>query len=593
MGPTDFVSDLHASDRTIVFVDVVESVRLTEHDERNAVRSIRQLLCRCMEEVVPTHHGRVIERVGDGLLLDFPDPAAAAGCSFLLHQAAVEQNVGIPASEQLFLRIGIHRADVLTDAASLYGHGVNLASRLTALAPAGETYVSAQAAGQLAGGLDGDLTDLGERFVKHVAAPLRVYRLGPPQRGSDVGQPRLVDLRPTVAVLPFHSYDSATHALGVGDIIADQVIGSLSRSNEINVISRLSTSGFRRREIGVVEIGAKLRATYVVSGRYWNSSSGIVTNVELAEALTGKVMWSTTLAGEESSLTTPDSNFVIELVSGITKSIFASEVRLVRSVALPNLESHTLLLAAISLLYRLSRDDFERSRAALEILHERAPRHPDPLAWLARWHLFRVVQSWSDDRERDGQMALAYANRALDLDPESSLSLTMAGNVHTNFLKDLDGAERLYKQALQINPNESLAWLQRGNALSFRGEGDAALASIEKAVSLSPLDPSRHFYQSILASAALTAGDWARAVEAAHVSLRLNRDHVSTHRVLAIAQVMLGRVDEASQTVRRILQLEPQLTVASFVARSPGARSGLAKTFGKALQAAGLPLGDF
>ena len=77
------------------------------------------------------------------------------------------------------------------------------------------------------------------------------------------------------------------------------------------------------------------------------------------------------------------------------------------------------------------------------------------------------------------------------------------------------------------------------------------------------------------------------------MSLRLNRDHVSTHRVLAIAQVMLGRVDEASQTVRRILQLEPQLTVASFVARSPGARSGLAKTFGKALQAAGLPLGDF
>ena len=271
---------------------------------------------------------------------------------------------------------------------------------------------------------------------------------------------------------------------------------------------------------------------------------------------------------------------------------FAAEVGSVRSLALPTLQSHTLLIAAISLLYRLSPTDFDRARAALEALQERAPRHAAPLAWQARWHLFRVVQGWSDDRRRDGEMALSFAKRALDRDPSSSLALTMLGNVHTSFLKDLDGAAALYDQALSINPSESLAWLQKGNCLSFGGNGASALEHTQKAVELSPLDPSRHFYLSIMSSAALSAGEYERAIVAAKASMRLNGEHVSTHRVLAIAQAMTGRLDEARTHVARLLKIEPQLTVAGFVARSPGAASGLAQTFGQALHAAGLPLGE-
>ncbi|HEY2926878.1 adenylate/guanylate cyclase domain-containing protein [Piscinibacter sp.] len=585
---------LRRAARTVVVVDVVESVRLIEQNEEDTVRRWQAFVGEVVTKLLPQHGGRLVKSLGDGLMVEFEAVPPAIQCAFAMQQSVLQLNQGRLESERLCLRIGAHAADVIIDELDIYGSGVNLAARLTTLAGPGEIVVSAEVRDQLVPGLDADVEDLGECFLKHFAQPIRAYRVGPtgdrpvvPPGGSSAG-----DLRPTIAVIPFSSYAGAPEAVGLGDILADQVIAALSKSNAINVISRLSTTAFRDRIQSIEMIGQSLSANFIVSGRYWKSGSTVHALVELADARNSRVIWTQTLADTETAVLQTDSELVAALVDGISQAIFSVEVASVSSIPLPNLQSHTLLLAAISLLYRLSVRDFERARAALETLNERAPRHPSPLAWLARWHLFRVVQGWSDNRERDGTAALSYAKRALDLDPDSSLALTMLGNVHTNYLRDLEGAESLYDKALSINPNESLAWLQKGNCLSFRGDGPAALAHTEKAADLSPLDPSRHFYLSIMASAALSAGAYERAIAAAKSSLRLNSDHVSSHRVLAIAQVLTGRVDEARLTVRQILALEPHLTVAGFIARSPGASSGLAETFGSALLAAGLPLGE-
>lgn len=594
VSEADFLSDLHYSAKTIVFVDVVESVRLVEHDESGATGRIRHLLVEVAGELIAAHAGRMVDERGDGLFVEFPSPAQAVAWALQLHDRARDKNNGLAPEVQVHLRIGIHHAEVLTDDKLLFGHGVNLAARLTTLADSDGICASASVASQLTSGLDVDIEDLGRCYVKHVAEPIRAYRLTP--AGDARVPPRLPsrseDLRPAVAVVPFRSYASPEPAIGFGDIIADQIIAALSKSHSINVISRLSTLAFRDRAAPIESIGERLSANFVVSGRYWQSGSQIHALVELADAKSGRVVWTHRATDSETAVLQSDSELIAVLATGISQAIFSNEVAIVRSAALPNLESHSLLLAAISLLYRLSRRDFERAHAALEMLNERAPRHSTPLAWLARWHLFRIVQGWSDDRERDGIAALSCANRALDLDPDSSLALTMLGNAHTNFLRDLQGADALYDRALAINPNESLAWLQKGNCLSFKGEGAAALVHTEKAAQLSPLDPSRHFYLSIMASAALTAGAYERAVQAAKSSLRLNAEHVSSYRVLAIAQVLSGELDTARSTVKQILELEPQLTVAKFIARSPGASSGLAEKFGQALLAAGLPWGD-
>jgi class 3 adenylate cyclase len=283
--PGELPFDLSYSDKTIAFVDVVESVRLIECDELRAVQRIRNLLASAETLVDTTFHGRVVERRGDGLLLEFTEPRAACECAIALHARALELNRGVEARDCVNLRIGVHRADVLSGATTVLGHGVNLASRIAALANVGETVVSAEVAGGLVNGVDGQLQDLGRCYVKHIDKPVRVYRfMSATEPTPAVSMVRPIDLKPRLAVMPFVPYRGAAGAVGIGDIVTDQLIGALSRSNTIGVISRLSTNALRGRRLSVDQIGTQLTSQFVVSGKYWTTGDALNVHVEVARA---------------------------------------------------------------------------------------------------------------------------------------------------------------------------------------------------------------------------------------------------------------------------------------------------------------------
>ena len=536
--------------------------------------------------LVEQHGGQCLPDVPGLLCADFASAQAAAACSHLLHPLAQRLAPGGPA--------GLGQAPapqlkaVLAEAeGDAPGQPLLLRARL------GQTLATAGVTQRLVHKLDGDLRDIGTQDGLIGKAPQRYFHLTPSV--ASMPDKRLTvpvnKLKPTLAIIPFAPYSQPAEPISLGDILADQVIGALSRSPALHVISRLSTQPFRDRDCPVHEIARSLAADFVISGRYWVAAGRMHLQVELADAASSQVLWTQALDDSALAVLQPDSALVQQVVSGVVLAVYAHEMAQLRGAALPDLASHTLLLAAINLLYRLSPRDFALARSALETLHQRAPRHAAPLAWLARWHLFRVVQGWSDNRDEDGRQALDHANHALDLDPDSSLALTMLGNVNTSYLKDLDRAEWLYDQALACNPNESLAWLQKGNARSFRGDGTSALRCARRAVSLSPLDPASHFYLTILASAALTAHDYPQAIEAASAAAAQNQSHLSTHRILAIALAMCGRLDEAKASVRRVLMLQPGLTVGDYLAHSPASGLPMAAEFAHALHAAGLPMG--
>jgi adenylate cyclase len=260
-----------------------------------------------------------------------------------------------------------------------------------------------------------------------------------------------------------------------------------------------------------------------------------------------------------------------------------------RSQSLPTLKSYTLLLGAIALMHRLSLHDFEQARHLLQILIDRATRQPIPLAWLANWHVLRVQQGWSGDQHQDSCMALECTRRALDSDPNCSLALAIDGFVHTNLLKRLDIAQERYDLALAANPNNSLAWLLKGTLHAFMDEGDKAVEYTEMALKLSPLDPQRYFYDSLAASAHLTAGHYDSALELAQRSLRANRSHTSTLRVMTVAQWQLGHRDEARKTTQELLKLEPELTIAGYLRRAPSAAFDIGREIADVLGKAGVP----
>src|SRR3546814_2626097 len=152
---------------------------------------------------------------------------------------------------------------------------------------------------------------------------------------------------------------------------------------------------------------------------------------------------------------------------------------------------------------------------------------------MAKWHVLRVQQGWSDDLARDAYLAQQCTRTALDADPANALALVMDGFVHTNLLKDLDVAEQRYDSALEHLPNDPLGRLLRGTLYAFRGQGAAAVRDTEHARLLTPLDPPRFFFDSLAASACIAAEDYARAPDLAQQSLPATRPPPSPLRVQA------------------------------------------------------------
>jgi TolB-like protein len=487
------------------------------------------------------------------------------------------------------VRIGVHVSPLIADERDVYGHGVNLAARLTTLAGPGEIVVSADVRDQLTPLLDADIEDLGECYLKHVQQPVRAFRVGAPGEHPVIEPGNLSgDLHATVAVIPFSARAVQTEHEVLGQILADDVISALSQAPEVNVVSRLSTTAFRGREAEIEAIGSYLNADYVVSGSFHVERERITLHAQLTETRSKEVTWSKSFKGSVKGVIAGNDELAGRLVAETCAAMMMRELHRSQDQSLQTLESHTLLLSSITLMHRISPLASQRAQQMLQALIERTPRLAAPYAWLAKWHVLRVTQGWSDDVKADGKLALDNTKRALDRDATLSLAMTVQGQVNTYILKRLDIAEERYEAALRENPNDSLAWLLKGTLHAFRDEGNEAVRHTNHALKLSPLDPLRYYFDSLAATAALSAGQYQRALKLARQSLRLNRTHASTLRALITASWQLGLLDEARSSVCELLKIEPGFTVSSFLERSPTAPYKLGRTVALALEGAGV-----
>lgn len=577
--------------RTVVVVDLVESVRLIEQDEEGTVRRWQSFVGEVVNILLPRHSGRLVKSLGDGLMMEFETVFAGLACARQMLYAIDAANADLNPEQHLRLRVGAHLADVIVDGYDIYGSGVNLAARLATLARPGDIVISADVRDALVPGLDGDFEDLGDCYLKHISGATRAYR-SLSQTNVDVDdldRPRfhIDDLRPSLAVVPFSTnYDSE---MALGDLAADEVIAALSRTPEVNVVSRLSTMGLRGRRHSLAAMYKHLGARYVVSGVCRAHGDRLRLTVELADAHTGHVVWADVLRADVRELLSGASELPIQAANAVLGALLSHEVRRARTFPISTLEGHTLLFGAITLLHRNSIRDSDRSKELLEAIIERHPTHPGARAWLAKWHVMRAHQGWSSDPVRTASMARDGTNRALDLDPDNSLALTVDGLVRVQFEKDFQLGESRYGKAIAVNPNESLAWLLKGALHAFRGEGGLAVEHTRRALRLSPIDPMKYYYDSLAATAAASAGEYESAISLARRSLQGNCSHTSTLRTLAISQAMLGRIDDARASVERLLAFEPGFTVSQFKARSPGASFAIGQRFADALAAAGVP----
>jgi len=332
-----------------------------------------------------------------------------------------------------------------------------------------------------------------------------------------------------------------------------------------------------------------LGVQYVLSGSVQTAYPRALLMAELADARDGRIVWSQRFQGDLADIFAMQSELARKVVHSVAPFVRSLELQRARITSFEQLDAYAITLRGVELMHRLASEDFLAARAAFETAITRDPVSPRPHAWLAEWHVLRVLIGTSENPPDDMRAAIASAGRALACDAEDALALAMDAFVAAWSRHDLDTAELRLSQALTANPNEPLAWLYRGITHAWRGRGNEAIECTDRALSLSPLDPMIYYYNSLAATANLIGERYERAIELAERSLRENRLHTPTLRTLAAAQFLSGRVPQARETVRQLRELQPGLTVGTFRARYPGRDSPQAARFASALQAAGLP----
>ncbi|HET9206052.1 MAG TPA: adenylate/guanylate cyclase domain-containing protein, partial [Burkholderiaceae bacterium] len=385
-------------------MDVVESVRLLLTHEDDVIGRWRRFVADIRDAVLPKHGGRLVKSLGDGMLLEFESVIGAVSAAMELHSRVRAYNVDRPPSSELHLRAGLHNADIVVDELDVYGAGVNLASRLAALAGPDETIISPEARDAIVPGLDIDVEDLGECYLKHFTEPQRAYRAGPVGSHSVMWSAAAAGSEEavTVAVIPFASHGDGDTAF-VGDALADDLIVLLSRVPQFHVISRLSTAAFRNRSAEPQTLMQALGCQYAVHGTCVFIGDQVRVRAQLTDCTSSAVVWADAFDSRVAELLGGASPMIERIAHATCTAMVDAEIRHAQTASLPSLRSYTILLGAIALMHRLSPRDFERAREMLLYLCERHPRATSPRAWLGKWHVMRVAQGWSHDPHADAQ----------------------------------------------------------------------------------------------------------------------------------------------------------------------------------------------
>lgn len=577
--------------RAILVAEVSDSVAMMELDEERTVERCRAFLVHATSQTIPTHAGRSMLKIpADGFIAEFPDAVQALKCAFELHSDIARFNARLTAPS-LGMRLGIHVADVIVEAFNVLGDGVNVAARLAELANPGETIMSAQVRDQLTSGVEASIEDLGEQRLRNRERAVRAFRAWPPAQTKPWTPSAAVQAhgRPSVAVIPFQLRSDDPRFESIGDGLADDVIASLSRMADFFVISRLSSMAFRKAPLGVRRIGEMLGVQYVLSGSVQAAYPRALLVAELADARDGRIVWTERFQGDLADIFAMQGELARKVVHSVAPFVRSLELRRARITNFEQLDAYAITLRGVELMHRLSREDFLQARTAFDTAIARDPVSPRPHAWLAKWHVLRVLIGTSENPASDMEAAMACAEHALACDADDALALAVDAFVAAWSRHDLDTAERRLSQALAANPNEPLAWLHSAITHAWRGRGTEAIQCADRALSLSPLDPMMYYFNSLAGMANLIGERYDRAIELSMRSLRENRLHTPTLRTLAAALVLSGRLDEARETMGTLRELEPGLTGEALRARYPGRCSPQADRFIEALVAAGLP----
>jgi adenylate cyclase len=562
----------------IVFADMTGYTTLMQENEALA-KSKRLRLKEVLEATIEKYNGKILQYYGDGSLSIFQSAIDAVNSAIdIQHQ--LQQNPKVD------LRIGIHTGDVTVEDESIYGDGVNVASRIESLAVSGSVFISEKVYDEIKNQEHIQSKELGSFELKNVKHPVRVYAITNhgmivPTRGELTGKIRQPINR--LAVLPFVNMSADPENEFFSDGITEELLNALTKVDGLQVTSRTSAFAFKGKNDDIRDIAIKLNVDKILEGSVRKSGNRVRITAQLINAADGYHIWS-----ENFDRNLTDIFAVQDEISGIITNKLRENFAATRQnesvvrAHTKNLDAYTQYLKALHYWNKVTPADTRKAIECFEKAIELDPNYAQAYAMAAGAYsnlgatgqmlpqkAFEIVSRYADKAlELDNTVAEGHIakaglylfyewkwkesylalQKAIKLNPSATAAYQLLGFYYI-IVGQKDEAIKILEEGVRIDPLSTILNQFLGNAYIFAERYEDA---IRKADMLIEMNPDMRISIELKAWATGMKGDWKKSLELFEEVHRLTNHPLKGLMGVGYAYAMLGETEKALECVKKL-----------------------------------------
>jgi adenylate cyclase len=584
VSPESFKRKLTA----ILSADVKGYSRLMGENEAETVKTLTAYR-KVMGELIQQHRGRVIDSPGDNILAEFGSVVDAVKCAVKIQESLKGKNAELPENRRMEFRIGVNLGDVIEEEGRIYGDGVNIAARLEGLAEAGGICVSGTAFDQVDGKLELEFEYLGERSVKNIKKPVRVYQVKMERGVCDVEMRRELPLpdKPSIAVLPFVNMSDDPKQEFFSDGLTEDLITSLSKVPQIFVIARNSTFTYKSKSVKVQEVAKDLGVRYVLEGSVQRAGDLVRITAQLIDAQTGYHVWSERYDEEMSDLFALQDKIILEILKALDVKLTYGEAGRIHGKGTSNLDAYLKFLQARDFVVQVNRESNFKARQLAEEVIALDPQFPTGYSTLATITFLDVRLGISKSPMESLMKAIELEKKAISLDDSHASAHAHLGYLYAQIGEHEKGVEE-GERAIEKAPNLADAHAYFALALNCLGRPEEAIKHNMIAFRLNPLSPPFYYYTGTAHAYRLT-GRYGDAVKMCTEVLSRWPTNVFGYVELLMTYMANGRDDEARALSQDLLRIDPKFSAQRYAQSIAYSDPALTTQALELMRKAGLP----